>query len=258
MRIEHAKFYCYIPGAFLKSILEVDEVLHALMAELGVPGKPAQLKRMPQREKLDAIELQAVHHQRHPTSPWRGVELPEILASALWRSGLSDRKAFEVFYNPKKETDLAKPVAAWLAERGLKVYAEVATGTKRPDMIGYKEGGWLSSPRVVTVELKNDVGQLKRGLDQMTTFGEYSNQVYLACSAAMAADYLGKHASAHSVKHWDPEVLNNKLRAFGFGLLLIWTHDMAIEVLAPTERSPAKNKLDEVLDLLKRAPEFRG
>ena len=258
MRIEDADFYCYIPGALLKSVLEIDEVLHVLMTELDVPGKPAQLKRLPQHEKLAAIELQAVHCQRHPTSLWRGVTLPEILAGALWRSGLSDRKAFEVFYNPKKETDLRSPVAAWLAERGLKVYAEVATGTKRPDMIGYKEGGWLSSPRVVMVELKNDVSQLKRGLDQMTTFGEYSNQVYLACSAAMAAEYLDKHASAHSVKHWDPEVLNNKLRAFGFGLLIVSMPNMITEVLAPTERLPGKNKLDEMLDLLKRAPEFRG
>ncbi|MEO7037382.1 MAG: hypothetical protein ABI548_25730 [Polyangiaceae bacterium] len=176
MRIEDSEFYGYMSGGVLRLLLDKDEVLDLLMADLDGLGKPAQQKRLAKAEKLAAIEAHALHHQKQPTSPWHRVGVPEILVGLLWRASLSAPKKWsDVFYWPKKETDLEKPVADWLRERGWKVYREVAMGTKRPDLVGYKEGGRPGSHRIVAVELKNEVSQLKRGLDRMTTFGEYSH-----------------------------------------------------------------------------------
>ena len=94
-------------------------------------------------------------------------------------------------------------------------------GTKRADVVGYTPGGLFGSPRVVTVELKNDLAQMSRGLDQMTTYDEFSTAVYLACTPRLAADFLKKHAASPGVRRWEPDALDRKLEKFGFGLLLV-------------------------------------
>ena len=57
------------------------------------------------------------------------------------------------------------------------------------------------------MELKNSEAQLRRGLDQMTAFAEYVNEVWLACTPLMAAEYLHKHTASKTVRRWDPEVV---------------------------------------------------
>ncbi|MEO7032868.1 MAG: hypothetical protein ABI548_03470 [Polyangiaceae bacterium] len=255
MRIDDGRFYCYMPGPLLAHLLTLDEVLNALVKVLEVPGKPAQLKRLSNPEKFSAIEAQALHLQRIPTSQWRGVELPEIIAGSLWHSDLPDRDVFAVFHAVKKEAHLAEAVAGWLREKGMRAYAEVPMGTKRPDLVGHRPGGLFSSHRVVSVELKNEPSQLKRGLDQMTTFGDYSHHVYMACTPALGAEYLHAHAASHSVKHWDPEVLNRKLTDFGFGLLIVAGPEVC-QIVPPRDRAPKREKLDEVLESIKRRKEF--
>ncbi|MEO7037383.1 MAG: hypothetical protein ABI548_25735 [Polyangiaceae bacterium] len=74
----------------------------------------------------------------------------------------------------------------------------------------------------------------------------------------MATEYLDHHAKAHSVKHWDPNVLNNKLRPFGFGLLLVSSPTFVSGIIDPTDRSPSREKLQETIDLLARRQELVG
>src|SRR5260370_13484779 len=88
------------------------------------------------------------------------------------------------------------------------------------DVLGHKKG-FLSGNRLLSIELKNEVGQFERALDQMTTFRQYTQLTYLACTPTMAADYLDRHAEARGVKQWDSAVFKNKLESFGFGLLLV-------------------------------------
>jgi hypothetical protein len=256
MRIEPTKFYCYLRGTALKELLDHNTVLDLLIEELSVPVKPAHLKRMSKDDKIDAIERTALDHQEHPKAIWYGVSVPEILAGALLRSKTRNRYVAAVSYRPKRDAELEKPVASWLVNRGVRVYSEVPTGTKRADMIGYKKGGVLSTAHVVIVELKNSIDQLKRALDQMTTFGEYAHEVYLGCSSAMAAEYVTKHASANGVEQWDPEVLNNKLRSFGFGLLLVSGETHVDELLAPKGRVPQRAKARELGNRVDQMREF--
>ncbi|MDC0748992.1 hypothetical protein [Polyangium mundeleinium] len=67
----------------------------------------------------------------------------------------------------------------------------------------------------------------------------------------MAPKYLDKHANARNVHHWDPEVLNNKLKRFGFGLLLvtgITAEDLHVEeLIRPRNNTPNAKKRKELL-----------
>jgi hypothetical protein len=220
-----------------------------LMELLEVPGKPAQLKRLSAAEKLSAVEHQVEHLRKTRTSLWYRVEPAEIVAATIFRGfrGGTSRTP-KVFGAVKTESALKKPVAAWLRQaKKADVYGEIPMGTKRVDVMGHrKEGMIFSSDVIVAVELKNEIEQLKRGLDQMTTFGTYAHEVYLACTRYMAAEYLSRHADAKNVHHWDPDVLNDKLRQLGFGLLLVDGDDVD-EIIPPVRRSPDAKKVKEVL-----------
>ncbi|MGH9895316.1 MAG: hypothetical protein ACREA0_25705, partial [bacterium] len=82
----------------------------------------------------------------------------------------------------READDLLAPVGAWIREKGLEPYVEVPLGTKRIDVVGYKKGNFFVAERVIGVELKNDLVQMERGLDQMTTFAEFAHATYLACT----------------------------------------------------------------------------
>jgi len=91
------------------------------------------------------------------------------------------------------------------------------------------------------VELKNSEAQLRRGLDQMTAFAEYVNEVWLACTPLMAAEYLHKHTASKTVRRWDPEVLNRKVSEFGSGLLIVAdSGGRVIEAVVPSRMNAAK------------------
>lgn len=250
MYVDSEKLYCYLPGRYLQVLLEDARVLDKLMEELHVPGKTmAQLKRLPPEEKRSAIERQINNLRYEKNSIWYEVDAPEIIAATIWRSA-GVKLVAEIFNYVKAEKALLSPVAFWLRdERQFSVFTEVPMGAKQIDVLGYSKGT-LWGHNVTGVELKNDLEQFKRGLDQMTTFGQYAEEIYLACTPYMAAEYLSKHADARGVHHWDPDILNKKLRDFGFGLLLVrasWETPVVKEVLRPRRKSIDDKKLRELL-----------
>ncbi len=123
-------------------------------------------------------------------------------------------------------------------------------GRCRVDLVGYRSAGFLRAGRAVAVELKNDLGQLKRGLDQMATFRDYGHEVYLACTPALAAEYLDSHAEAPGVRRWDSAVFDRKLGEFGFGLLLVEDDDVNVH-LEPRRKEVAEDKLAELAAVLR-------
>jgi hypothetical protein len=68
----------------------------------------------------------------------------------------------------------------------------------------------------------------------------------LACTPAFAADYLERNAQNRSVNHWDPDLLDRKLKQGGFGLLIV-ERDNVFEVVKPIEQSPADAKVSKVI-----------
>lgn len=247
MKLDDDQLYCYLGGDFLRKAIESDKVLDALLDQLDVPGKPGQLRALSPRDKLKAIEQQIENLRKTETSIWRDVPAPEVLAASIYRcSRLSNRYVLNLFGDARTEAELLEPVAGWIEDQGLVPYDEVPLGRGRADVVGFRKAGLLKSARVVAVELKNDLDQLKRGLDQMTTFSEYSHATYLACVPALAAEFLDSHAEGRGVRRWDADVLTRKVESFGFGLLLVEGDDVS-EIVEPKPHAVAKDKLAEVV-----------
>ena len=176
--------YCYLRASKLKEYYSDPAVLAALLEQLEVPGKVSTLKQLTEREKQETIETQIEHFRESQTSVWCGVPTNEVLAASIWRAQfdvLGRRLVRDKFYAVSREEDLARPIAKWLKAREHEPYMEVPLGRRRIDVLGYKKAGIMGSPRLAAVELKNSDEQFGRGIDQMGTFGEYANVVYLAC-----------------------------------------------------------------------------
>jgi len=214
-----------------------------------VPGKLSVLKQLTTAEKQQAIESEIDHKRRSPTSVWFDVPQLEVLAASIWRSsyedfgnfGLSKKMVREIFYAVGREDDLRHPVAKWLKTKGYEPYMEVPLGRRRIDLLGVS-----STESLLAVELKNEDEQFSRAIDQMGTFAEYANAVYAACTPAFAADYLDRNAQSRGVKHWDPGVLDRKLTAGGYGLLIV-ERDKVFEVIKPAEKTPARDRVADAL-----------
>lgn len=237
--------FAYLRQSVLRGVLDDDRVLDALVRDLEVPGKPALLKALSRAEKLEAVERQVEHFRTTKTSRWYEVSPLEVLAASIFRSELADRYVFQLFCNVRNEDALFEPVCAWLKAKGLSAFDEVPMGTSRVDVMGYRKGGWLSSAETIAVELKDDLNQMKRGLDQMTTYREYAHKVYLAITPYLAADYVDRHAEAANVRHWDAGVLDRKLAQVGVGLLLV-EGDQVYEYRQAQVCQPHEKKLQEV------------
>jgi hypothetical protein len=237
--------FAYLRLPLLRKAMEDTKLLDILVKELGVPGKPAVLKALSRDEKVKAIDVQIEHFRTTPTSEWHGVSPPEVLAGAIFQSGLSDRVVMNLFSNVKNEAALKAPISAWLRAKDLHVFDEVPMGSSRTDLLGYKKGSWFSSSELIAVELKDDLNQLKRGLDQMASYGDYAHKVYLACTPYLGADFLSSHAAGVKVKRWDAQVLDRKLEQVGSGLLLV-EGEQVYEYRAPRLRTPDSKKLEEV------------
>ena len=199
-----------------------DKGLDLLMKEVGVKGKAGQLKKLSADEKARAVLHELEHLANSPTSIWWGVHKIEILTSFVY-DVLNKGERSGIFGQVAKEADLLAPVAKHFHEQGYEVYDEIPMGRNRADLVGYIPGslGNLWSPTVVAVELKNELNQLKRGIDQLTTFQDYAHSTYLACTPAIAHEYLRWHANSIGVKSWDATALKRKLEKIGAGLLLV-------------------------------------
>ena len=258
---EDEERYCYLRLSKLMQRYQDPVVLDALIGQLQIPGKASVIKRLTEREKQETIETHIDHFRRMPTSVWHGVPTYEVLAASIWRMQygepplLSPRFVREIFARVSQEADLQRPVFKWLLDRGFKPYMEVPLGRRRVDVLGYRASGFGHSASLRAVELKNDDAQFARGVDQLGTFAEYAHTVYLACTPAFCAGYLDSNAESRGVVHWDPGVLERKLSAGGFGLLLV-EGDTVFEVLKPTERTPSSSNISIAVNGLSSVPRF--
>lgn len=126
-------------------------------------------------------------------------------------------------------------------------------GRNRADVVGVKKSAvpWLFDPSVIAIELKNELSQLKRGIDQMTTFQDYAHQVYMACTPVLAHDYLRWHASSIGVQRWDPHCLRRKMEKIRAGLLIVEGATVT-EMLVAGSGNVDASKLKEVMDQVER------
>jgi hypothetical protein len=228
--------FCYAGAASLRDALSNTKVVDTLFLDICVPVKPEQFKRLAIEDKLEAIEKEVLHRKNLKTSQWHDEEELEILAGELWLSpNLQAGLRAKLWPVVKKEADLLEPVAKHLRSEGFEAYREVPMGRNRIDLLGHKVEGWIFKKDVVVgVELKNELAEFSRGIDQMTTFASYTHEVYLACTPTLAAQYVAAHARARGVKRWDGDVLKNKLERAGIGLLLVEGNRVEVCIEAET------------------------
>jgi hypothetical protein len=239
--------HCYLRLSKLQKLYNDVLVLDTLMEMLEVPGKPSLLKQLTAAEKQQAIEAQIEHFRKSPTSVWYDVPDLEVLAASIWRAGadgdfaLTRKMVREIFGAVSREDDLRHPVARWLQNRGHEPYMEVPLGRRRIDLLGVS-----GRKSLLAVELKNEDEQFSRAIDQMGTFAEYAHAVYTACTPAFAADYLDRNTESRGVQRWDPGLLDRKLTAGGYGLLIV-ERDSVFEVIKPGETTPSQERVADAL-----------
>ena len=250
--------YCCLRLSKLRQLLADPIVVDVLVEQLEVPGAPKTLKPLTVQAKMELISTQIDHFRRTPTSVWYGVPTLEVLAASIWRASndpfYSEKRLLtkklvqrEWFYGVSQEDDLRIPVARWLVRQGLGAYMEIPLGTGRVDVLGYMKPSLASASRLFAIELKNDYEQFKRAFNQMGTFAEYTNVVYMACTPAFVAEYLDHNEG--STGHWDRDVLERKLAAGGFGLLVV-ERDQVFEVVKPVERTPSSENSERTVGAL--------
>jgi hypothetical protein len=235
---------CYLRPEKLAEYYSDPQVIDALMDQLEVPGTTAAHKMMSPDQKRAAIDAQITHFTNTPASFWYRVPHFEVLAASLWRCGggpLSQRVIYDKFYDVAREDDLRRPIARWLASRNEEPYMEIHLGRRRIDVLGFDR----RSGRLTAVELKNTDAEFRRGPDQMGSFTEYAHAVYLACTPAFAADYLERNADHRSVNHWDPTLLDRKLKQGGFGLLIV-ERNSVFELIKPVEQTPSPERVQKI------------
>lgn len=228
--------FSYLRAEVMAELLIIDTVLDDLMEELEVPGKDRTKALMTLEQKRQAVERQAAHFTQSETSTWFGAQVNDVIAARL--ASLQFNLRDDPFFGTRKEVDLLEPVVLWLESKEHTAFDEVPMARKRIDVLGVKRGKSTtdSEVKLVGVELKNDLAQMKRGFDQLADFALYCHAVYLACTPRLAVEYLWAHAEAGTVLHWNANALDDKLRLAGFGLLLVEDHDV-------TEWIPAKDRL---------------
>lgn len=249
--------YCYLSEPHLFAVLQQPKIIDAVLDQLEVPGRKCDLRALSLADKISAARHQIEHYRRTPTSVWRDVDTTEVLAATIFRAAtLSDRVKQEIFSDRRVEADLVEPVARWLASSGqYDVLLEVPMGLKRCDVVGRARAA--GAGMVISIELKNDYGQLKRGFDQLVSFAEYSSFTYLALSPYVAAEYLDRHSEGVAVRHWDADALNRRLRDYGFGLLIV--EGAAVhEIFRPTQRSPSPRAMEDLQRALPKGRPYAG
>ncbi len=240
--------HCFLRTELLRQYAEDERLLTLLASELNVPGKPQAMKSLDAKEKFKLITKQIAHLTSTKSSPWHKVDDREVFAAAIWKVKVpKDAAGREALNSVRAESALLQPCREWLSTEGYEPHNEVPMGTARVDVLGYRRSTMmgLRPERVVAIELKNERAQLKRGLDQMTTYALYAHETYLACTPAFAADYLWYHVQSRAVQAWDAFLLRKKLESFGFGLLLV-EGTQVYNVIQARRRACEASKLNEI------------
>jgi hypothetical protein len=232
--------YCYLRLRRLKAALGDARALDALLAELEIPAERSGGGSA--RAKLAAIE-QAIDRLRvSPTSAFRDVPAPEVLAAMLFAASTrAGSPVADLFSAARGDRPVLAAVTTWLQGAGLELYDQLPAGTGF-DLVGYSKG-MLSGARVVGFVVKNDAAGIDAALERTDAFAKYTQSTYVACAPAVAAEYLAARATATG--RWDGEALARRLQSSGAGLLLV-EGDAVAQVLFPRKR-PVDGKALEAL-----------
>jgi len=229
--------YCYLRLRRLKAAIKDARVVDALVEELEVPGATG-------KRKMAAIERRIEELRATKDSLWHGVPAPEILAASIFKArerigSIVD----ELFTRVPRVQDLSAPLVQWLDLAGLKCFEGGVPGVGRANVVGCRGGQFLAGLRVVAIEATNDTGQLERALEEMKSSRELANASYIACTPALAAEYLWAQITPGS--RWGGDALRRRFQESGFGLLLV-EGDAVAQAIPARERKQDRGVLAQL------------
>jgi hypothetical protein len=225
--------FCYLRLRRLKEAMKNPQIVDGVMRELSVPSAGTTLSP---RQKIAAIDLHIDRLRADKTSIWFGAAPGEVLAAGIFNlRKLHDDAAGKLFSDVADENDLGPAIRMWLNVMGFVEYKDAPAGLPNVDVLAYQAGRLMTKPRIVGIELHNDVNDLGPTLERMNIVAPYTNVMYLACTPAFAAEYLLASGNAPGTKRWNPSALRLKLAALGFGLFIV-EGEAVSESLAPRER----------------------
>jgi hypothetical protein len=240
--------YCFARVSQLRTAMKSARVIDALFVDLNPPGKGAPDRKLPREDKLEIIDQELRYRLKAKASRWRGASFLEALAGELWSGSLPKAQKKAIWHSVAREADLLRPIVELFRADGLATYQEVKMGRYSADVLAHQAKRLLGlvPERFIAIELKNEISEFKRGLNQLATFADYTHTTYMACTASFGAEYLHWHANAATVRHWDPDALTSQLRRAGIGLLLLVEPDGFIEVLPAAETGVEEAKVAEL------------
>jgi hypothetical protein len=236
--------FSYLRLRRLKEAMKNPQIVDGVMRELSVPGTESTLSV---RQKIAAIDLHIDRLRADKTSVWFGAAPGEVLAAGIFNlRKLHDDAAGTLFSDVADKNDLAPAIRMWLNVMGFVEYKDAPDGLPKVDVLAYQAGRLMTKPRIVGIELHNDLSELEPALARMNVVAPYTNVMYLACTPAFAAEFLLANANAPNAERWNPSALRDKLAALGFGLFIV-EGEAVSESLAPRER---KLDLETVMKLI--------
>lgn len=219
--------YCALRLRRLKEAIKDDKVQEALVEQLEVAGATG-------RDKMAAIERRIEELRATKSSLWFEVPAGEVLAASIFRAkSLSRAIVDDLWKRVPSVQEIAGPLAMWVNMAGLTPHAGRVPGMGRANIIGYRGGSFVSGGRVVGVEAINDADELGRAVDEAKSAREHMSASYVACTPAVLAELLWARTAV--VPRWEAAAPYSKLRAAGFGLLLV-EGDAVAQSILPSER----------------------
>jgi hypothetical protein len=243
--------FCYLRLRRLKEAMKNPQIVDGLMRELSVPSAGAPMSA---RQKIAAIDLHIDRLRADKTSVWFGAAPGEVLAAGIFNlRTLHDAAAGSLFSDVADKNDLGPAIRLWLNVMGFVEYKDAPAGLPKVDVLAYQAGRLMTKPRIVGIELHNDVNDLEPTLARMNVVAPYTNVMYLACTPAFAAEFLLASGNAPGAKRWIPAALRLKLAALGFGLFIV-EGEAVSESLAPRERQLDLKTVTDLINVGKAGP----
>jgi hypothetical protein len=228
--------YCGLRLRRLKEAIKKPEVVDALCDELEIAGATGT--------KMPAIDKRIDELCATKSSIWFEVPPPEVLAASIFRAKkLAGPFVDDLFKRVAGVQDLSAPLTGWLRIGGFEAFVGGAPAAGRANFIGYRGGGMIATARAFGLEAANGAAELDRAIEAIKGARVYTNVFYIACTPATIAEYLWARAAVSP--RWEAEALGRKLRAAGYGLLLV-EGDAVAQAILPQERKPDKAKLAEI------------
>lgn len=207
----------YVPyDAFIGRLGKRPPSVDALLAHMDYPGVPGSVRNLNTDEKL-AKALSQAAHLKNELPEYKALSPEDILVWECYETFTTGRyripaEHFELLFGPDEEHEITKPFARALYRLGYSIFLEVPIGKSRADIVAYKTEGEC---RILALELKTKVVQLKKCFAQLMDYQTGVDEVYLGTTPGAIIKYL-----TADVDEVDPRMLEQELRKCGAGLMV--------------------------------------